>query len=827
MDIQDIIVAGDRGPTGPTGPVGLRGPSGPSGYGYYVRNYIDCSPITGPVGNPFIGPSGLMGPTGFSGLPGPSGPSGYPGINYHGPSGLSGPSGARGVSGPSGSRGPSGLMGPSGYSGTSSLLWLQRIFNFTFLPGPSGPRGPSGPSGVLVAGPSGFPGPSGPSGVSGPTNYLGVGPSGPRGPSGFMGPSGPDNYASGPRGPSGPRGLEGPSGPSGLGPSGARGKTGFSGFITSTNSLKNTSYIARNSNSVGLEDKIFYNLSSNYALYETSDAPALTDTFSINLNTKYFISINYSGGGNVYYYYINAKYARLSQGGNPMVIPIYKAFAGNISSPIKLSEASWESLYPGFSSNFKIYENIESENYATQDSSYILIKSAEESDNWKDQRNINQEKYRTEFLSYSSEFKYASLDEYIVARINGNKLISIYNEYSNMNLNKPFTIFLSKGIYDLGGRSLRLISNFIKIIGLGAIQEDVKIISSLSDKGIGVIDQKTSKIHLENLSIINTYKPSTGSIAENSDLYLTKIDPYHRCAFSNSNTKFYLTDLNGLKKFSFRKVFIENNMSRTNYVGVPIDGNICFISESIDRNGSGLIFVQENPTTSDMQNFNFGEIDPANDPHTKIWKLYFVTNLRLNGNTFEPKNTDGIYVTTTYNVLRLIAIDVPSLNSSNYPNFSAWPWQVNNWYLLDTSFGNFNLIIDDLDNMKKSILKNISFFTSNYAVAMASYGFYAGNFSNCLAGFLSFGGINGYLTGSFNNCIGGDYSFTFNFNEQRSINRSKIINCEAGAYSFGGPMGKIDGLFKNLKINGNYPSNMPLINITDSSKAINIVRKNS
>lgn len=387
---------------------------------------------------------------------------------------------------------------------------------------------------------------------------------------------------------------------------------------------------------------------------------------------------------------------------------------------------------------------------------------------------------------------------------NGEKLLSEY-ETRKFSAN-DFTIILTPGVYDFSGRNLELTASNLRIVGMGA-DDSVKIQSSFNKNGVGVIDQKTDGIYLENISIHNTYSGNSNVLGWQNDVaYFDK--PYGKSAFSNSFVEFSITPSGEAIEKTFKKYF-------------DAEDQIIFV-EKIKHNSKDLIWLKEDLTQEEAQEMNL-QIFNFSGFYKKTWRL--VAGNITSGNSSENK----VYTIENKEILVIEKPNPLNPQPASYSpydllnEFSYWPWNVKNFYIKNSgAFADYNISLSfdlNLKTIENSEFKNVRFIdhpvqgaiNMYWSLGMAPSNYYGGDFTNCAAGISSFGGKNGYIQGNFYNCKGKDYSFTeATLTGDRTINSSKIINCEAGTRSFGSRKAKINGEFRNLFVGSqsyNYAEN--------------------
>lgn len=342
-----------------------------------------------------------------------------------------------------------------------------------------------------------------------------------------------------------------------------------------------------------------------------------------------------------------------------------------------------------------------------------------------------------------------------------------------VDLQKEYTIFLPPGTYDLNGTNLDLISDFIKIIGLSSNKNDVLIKSSFADHKKGVVNQLCKVIHLENLSVQNTFfidNPSANPEIEQSE------NPESQVVFSN-NPKFR-------SGFSNNFCPIFNTISPDDLFQREMDNDFGVTFKRVINSNQIEVFRRD--FLDEIEGPQVGVDGPLPDTEYKVWKL-----IR------REKNQEGIFVDTD-----ILAIEKPILLSqTNFPVYTSishilqpWPWLVQAW----ETFGGASLEIGYV--APNSYIKNVNFKNDLHSLSMASHTFYGGTFKDVEAKTCSFGGVGGYLEGIFDNCQGEDYSFVscLYLTNYLALNNIKMNNCTARFFSFGA-RGLIQGDFKNIK----------------------------
>lgn len=348
------------------------------------------------------------------------------------------------------------------------------------------------------------------------------------------------------------------------------------------------------------------------------------------------------------------------------------------------------------------------------------------------------------------------------------------NAYAKaVGLQKEYTIFLPPGTYDLNGTNLDLISDFIKIIGLSSNKNDVLIKSSFADNKKGVINQLCKVIHLENLSVQNTFfidNPSANPEIEQNE------NPESQVVFLN-NPKFR-------SGFSNNFCPIFKTISPDDLYQKEIDDDFGVTFKKVINSNQIEVFRRD--FLDEIEGPQVGVDVPLPDTEYKVWKL-----IR------REKNQQGIFVDTD-----ILAIEKPILLSqTNFPVYTSishilqpWPWLVQEWEV----FAEASLEIGYI--APSSYIENVNFKNDLHSLSMASHTFYGGTFKDVEAKTCSFGGVGGYLEGIFDNCQGEDYSFVacLYLTNSLALNNIKMNNCTARFFSFGS-RGLIQGDFKNIK----------------------------
>lgn len=338
---------------------------------------------------------------------------------------------------------------------------------------------------------------------------------------------------------------------------------------------------------------------------------------------------------------------------------------------------------------------------------------------------------------------------------------------------KEYTIFLPPGTYDLNGTNLDLISDLVKIIGLSSNKNDVLIKSSFADHKKGVINQLCKVIHLENLSVQNTFfvdNPSANPQIEQNENPESQVvfldNPQFRSGFSNN----------------FCPIF--NTTSPDIFYQKEFDNDSGIIFKRVIN--SNQIEVFKRSFLDETEGPQVGVDVPLPDTDYKVWKL-----IR------REKNAQGVFEDTA-----ILAIEKPILLSqTGFPAYTSishilqpWPWLVQEW----ETFGEAPLELGYI--APNSYVKNVNFKNDMHSLSMASHTFYGGTFKDVEAKTCSFGGVGGYLEGIFDDCRGEDYSFVscLYLTNCLALNNVKIDNCSARFFSFGS-RGLIQGDFKNIK----------------------------
>ena len=464
---------------------------------------------------------------------------------------------------------------------------------------------------------------------------------------------------------------------------------------------------------------------------------------------------------------------------------------------------------------------------------------------------------------------------------NGLNLLNAYN--FRKNYSNPHTIILTPGIYDLNGQNLNLYTN-IRIFGFGD-PETIRIQSNLAPLGIGVLNQNTDNIYLENISIQNTYSGNnqycqpdykTCLVSSGSGMYFIErgrnpsnncefelcsgesgklasgepnvFSSRQRCAFNNN----YVNISFGSNNLIFEKVFDFNNKiafkSKNTFFQNGSNKKLIFIKKSFVSNLSNTLDDQLYISGQALNQSNYfdlinqstqrqaipcrGSCNSNNPGALDYWVLIAA---EIGFDTYLNK------ITSINNEILLLiekskAVNIQGGNTLNL--FSFWPWNINGFKEIASTqtLNQYQIAMPysiKLKNVENSIFKNVKFLENASSENVWSYGmhpsnYYGGKFIDCDVGFGGFGGKDGYLNGEFLDCKGGQQSFTYiTTSGETGISNATIKNCLISGFpnanGFGGPNGGIiHGEFRDLLIN-NFSGNSERIGVIGSGAYLNNV----
>lgn len=366
---------------------------------------------------------------------------------------------------------------------------------------------------------------------------------------------------------------------------------------------------------------------------------------------------------------------------------------------------------------------------------------------------------------------------------NGNALLNAY--FANEN-KYEYTIFLLPGVYDLSGRNLSIFGN-VRIIGLGEDSSLVKIQSAFSGKGEGVINEKNNRVHLQNLSVqnsftgVNNYWLQPTQSLENHMIGNVQFNRhYGRSSFSSSTNLVFSSGFADQGAIMFNQIYFYDTELN--------EYRIAFKEKLLTSGDSCRYIIQSKPSETEEAILDLYDYNTESFPNN-LTGLYKIGIWKLVSGTLSG---DRLTIDS------VLALENPELNSSYNSSqaslkykIKSWPWLVNDW----RSYSNGQALMRKASVVRKeSYIKNVQFLRGAQSVSMNAPAYYGGEYIDCEASECSFGGNGGYLEGNFINCSGAEHSFSPQYYREGSlaINDFYIENSFSKSYGLGfnGELGK-------------------------------------